>query len=630
MAAIASASFLALSVVTSLLTILLALRVMRDKGWWLLWLLLTGSLVALSLRRLLSPSQVARWGFASLDAELDVAIAFAVLMLLGVYAMRRLMNEVARLRGEKSESENAVQGLVANLPIVVSLVHESGGVRFLNPASITALTGYPADRGDNTGPWLALLRDSDQAEVEKALRRAFEGETLHLAVRFRHRDASWRWAEILFHPLRQDGIVTAVTTMTSDVTEKRLLGDQLREAQKMEALGAMGSGMAHDFNNLLASIQGNLELAGRKTGRGHAAERNLAEAAKAAQRATEHCRQILGFSRKSVLDPQPVDLNEVCREALALLRPTVDPRIEFAVFPQAGLWGTVGEAGEIVQALVNLLLNARDVLPAGGHVVLETTNVVLDGSQGHHHPDAHAGEYVRLNVSDDGPGMSPEVQARIFEPFFSTKLAGQGTGLGLAMVYGTARRHGGWVQCLSQPGLGTSFSLYFPRRQAAGSQTATAADPVRGGSETILLVDDEEALRTIGVEALEDLGYSVITAGDGVEALEVFSREQAKIQLVILDLSMPRMDGRQVLPRLKELDPGVRVLVTTGHSPEAEAQNLLDQGVMGLIPKPYRLEEIGRLIRNALDSDAGRDLRSTREQGRLPPRPPTAEAARAS
>jgi signal transduction histidine kinase/CheY-like chemotaxis protein len=437
--------------------------------------------------------------------------------------------------------------------------------------------------------------------VEKALKRAFEGETLRLEVQFRHCDSSWRWAEILFYPLRENGVVTAVTTLSSDVTEKRLLGNQLREAQKMEALGAMGGGIAHDFNNLLASIQGNLELATRKTGAGHAAERNLAEAAKAARRASEHCRQILGFSRKSVLDPKPVDLNEVCREAVALIRPTVDPRIEFVVIPRAGLWSTVGDAGELVQVLVNLILNARDALPDGGRVVLETSNVVLDGSQARGHPDARAGEYVGLELADDGPGMSAEVQARIFEPFFTTKPAGQGTGLGLAMVYGTAKRHGGWVQCLSEPGLGTRFSLYLPREKALVSEAAEAAEPLRGGSETILLVDDEEALRTMGVEALEDLGYSVITARDGIEAVEVFSRERERIRLVILDLSMPRMGGRDALPRLKQVDPAVRVLVTTGHSPEDEAEKLLGQGIVGLIPKPYRLEEIGRSVRSALD-----------------------------
>lgn len=601
-------AILVLSILLQLLAILSSLRLVRRTGRGLPWLLLSAALALMAFRRLAALAGLLsdpEHG-ASTVQEL-IALAIAAIMLYAIRALGRVIDELQRGAADRRATEEVYGTLVANLPMVASAIDADGTLRILNPPQGVSMTGYGAEELKAPAFWRSLVDPEDLPTVEQAIARALRGETVNHLVRFRHKDGNWKSGEVVVYPRREGARITGVIALTSDVTERRTLEEQLRHAQKMEALGAMVGGMAHDFNNLLSSILGNVELAVRKVPADHPARKNLNAAARTALRAGEHTRQLLGFSRRTVLNPRPVLLNDVCREAVSVVMPAVDPRIEFAVRTEAGLWPAQGDPGELVQLFVNLLLNARDVLPEGGHVVVETANLVLDHTYARVHAEGRVGEFVRVVVTDDGPGMTPEVRARIFEPFFTTKAAGSGTGLGLAQVYATVRRHRGWIQCYSEPGRGTRFALYFPRvtpGEAADEHVPREQEAVPRGTETVLLVDDDDDLRTVGEESLRELGYSVLAARDGVEALGVFEAESERIRLVILDMSMPRMNGRDALARLRERNPDVRVLVTSGHALDDEARALLGQGAMGFVEKPYRLADIGRAVRAALDAQA--------------------------
>ena len=448
---------------------------------------------------------------------------------------------------------------------------------------MAALTGSLIEETVPRQPWLDLVHPDDRGRLDEALARARAGDTSRVEVRLEHKSGAWRWAEVLLFPRRHAARVKGTNVLVSDVTERRLLDERLRDLQKMEALGAMAGGIAHDFNNLLGAIVGSVDLAERKIGPAHPAGNDLRRARNVSLRAAEHTRQLLGFSRSRVARAQRFNPNEVCREAVDLLRPTLDPRIDMFFRPNLSLWDSTGDAGELVQAVVNLIVNARDALPDGGWVSVETGNVAIDETYARAHPEARVGEYSLITVSDSGAGIPPEVRARIFEPFFTTKPTGHGTGLGLAMVYGTVRRHGGWIQCYSEPGRGTRFSVYLPRVVVAEAADGSPRREGLGeGRETILLVEDDDTFRQIGTECLGELGYSVVSARDGIEALETFSAIKDDVDLVILDLTMPRMNGRDALARLREMAPEVKVLVTSGHQGDQEVRDVHGPGGLRL------------------------------------------------
>jgi CheY-like chemotaxis protein len=324
----------------------------------------------------------------------------------------------------------------------------------------------------------------------------------------------------------------------------------------------------------------------------------------AAWRAAQLTRQLLGFARRSLLWLKPLELSHSVEEVVRLLRRTFDPRITVESRCPPDLWPVLGDSGQISQVLMNLCLNARDAMPAGGSLVLEAENVTLDDAAAEQHPGGRPGDFVRLTVADTGHGIAPEVLPRIFEPFFTTKEVGQGTGLGLAVVFGIIQQHQGWVECHSEVNKGTRFSIYLPRRHeelAAGPAPAapgTAAAPGRGG-ETILLVDDAPYLRAVGREILQRHGYRVLVAEDGRQALEIYARQQP-IDLVILDLSMPRLSGPDTLQELRRLNPNVRALFTSGYSAE-HLTGIAAEQVLGFIAKPYREDEMVNQVRAALD-----------------------------
>jgi PAS domain S-box-containing protein len=410
-----------------------------------------------------------------------------------------------------------------------------------------------------------------------------------------------RWLQAVADPmLEPDGGLSGAVYVLSDVTERKRLEARLRQTQKMEALGQLAGGVAHDFNNLLTAVTGNVSLL--LSGKAEQdPDRELLQAVEqAAWRAADLARQLLGFARKSEPRLRPLDLRLCLEEVARLLRRTFDPRIVVEVAAADGLWPAQADPGQINQVLMNLCLNSRDAMPEGGRLELSAENVVLTESQARQSAEARPGEFVRLRVLDSGRGIPPEVMPHLFEPFFTTKGKGEGTGLGLATVYGIVQQHQGWVECESAVGRGACFDVHLPRSAEGGGPAAAPAPPAAPtGTETLLLADDDRVLRTLGSAVLQRHGYKVLVAADGQEAVEIYEKEGPRIDLVILDLSMPRLSGRDAHRRLRQLNPQVRVLLCSGHP--AEAAEAAREGALGYVSKPYRGQDLAAAVRKALD-----------------------------
>jgi two-component system, cell cycle sensor histidine kinase and response regulator CckA len=391
-----------------------------------------------------------------------------------------------------------------------------------------------------------------------------------------------------------------------DVTDLKRLEEQFRQAQKMEAIGRLAGGVAHDFNNLLTAINGYSELACAELGADHPVGAMVAEIRKAGDRASNLTRQLLAFSRKQVLLPQVVNLNTLLGELCKLLRPIIgeDVELRFAPGPLLGLAKI--DPGHFEHAVINLAVNARDAMPQGGRLVIETREVELGADYAATHSDVRPGRYVLVAVSDSGQGMDAATKSRIFEPFFTTKPAGKGTGLGLAMVYGFLKQSDGHVEVYSEPGHGTTFKIYLPSADEVALKARQTAEPLQlpRGTETVLLVEDEAAVRNLAKLVLRSGGYSVLEARDGEEALRIAAAHHGTIHLLVSDLVMPRLAGRQLAEKLSRSRPGVKVLLMSGYADQA----VLPQGAapinVAFLQKPFSPSVFARRVREILDAQS--------------------------
>jgi two-component system cell cycle sensor histidine kinase/response regulator CckA len=391
--------------------------------------------------------------------------------------------------------------------------------------------------------------------------------------------------------------------LINDVSEKRKLEAQLLQAQKMEAVGRLAGGVAHDFNNLLGVITGYSELLGKTLEPQHRGWGKLLEIQKAAERAAGLTRQLLAFSRKQVLATRVLDLHRIVVELEKMLRRLIGEDVQLLSKTAAGLWPVRADSGQIEQVIVNLVVNARDAMPRGGTVVVETSNVLVDDSYARSHADVTVGAYVMLTVSDTGEGMDEATQALIFEPFFTTKEEGKGTGLGLASVFGIVKQSGGHIRVYSEPGVGSTFKVYLPRADAAAA-AEPAPEPAKpdGGTETILLVEDAEALRIMIREILEGAGYGVIECGEPAEALRKSAPEVARADLLLTDVIMPQASGPEVARALREKHPALKVLFMSGYTSQAIGHHgVLDEDAP-LLEKPFTMDSLLRKVRSVLDA----------------------------
>lgn len=532
-------------------------------------------------------------------------------------------------------SESLFRGIFENTTAGVTLTDRWGRFVSCNPA-FAAMTGRSVEEvlrlkpQDLTHPedWEAQV--PLMAEIRAGLRDRF-----HMSKRYVWPNGELVWVELSYVVVKgPSGQFEYGLGVSMNVNERRLLEEQLRQAQKMEVIGQMAGGVAHDFNNLLTAVLGNLGLVNLPE---HDPNRALlATVELAAIRAADLTGKLLSYARRNQLVFAPINPAEAFEEVVGLLRRTLDPRLKIAVEVEAGCEPVHADPALLNQALMNLCLNSRDAMPEGGRLTLSASMIeVTAADAGQYSRDSRPGRFVRLSVIDTGEGMTDEVKAHIFEPFFTTKGPSKGTGLGLPMVQGIVKQHRGWVTCASAPGRGTRLDLYFPpadpntapktilrsplavpaieplldmtvtprpRKSAECEElTACGETPELNGKPTILLVDDESMIRGLGQVVLNRAGYHVLTADDGVEAVEVFGREHEKIDLVILDVTMPRMSGRDAYGHLLEIDPDARILFSTGYSDEHISEL---EGAVGLLSKPYRPQELLTAVHSALGTHA--------------------------
>ncbi len=403
------------------------------------------------------------------------------------------------------------------------------------------------------------------------------------------------------------GIARDVTDRILAQREIKKLEKQVLQAQKMEAIGTLAGGVAHDFNNILQAIFGYTQILLMSKDENDPDVENLRQIEMSAKRASELTQQLLAFSRKVKSELRPTDLNQEVLQVEKLLRRTIPKMIDIELDLAEDLKIINADPAQLEQVVMNLCVNARDAMPEGGKLIIHTENVVLDEQYCKEHLGSKAGSYVMLSISDTGYGMDKEILEHIFEPFFTTKEVGKGTGLGLAMVYGIVKNHNGYITCYSEPGEGTIFKIYLPVIEGVPEdneplQPDNSGELPRGKGQSILLVDDEEAIRDLGRRILEAFGYRVLLAKDGSEALEIYRENKDRISLVILDLIMPVMEGRQCLEEILKINPEARIIVASGYALDGKTKEVINSGARGFVSKPYELRQFLRTVNQVLSN----------------------------
>jgi nitrogen-specific signal transduction histidine kinase/ActR/RegA family two-component response regulator len=394
----------------------------------------------------------------------------------------------------------------------------------------------------------------------------------------------------------------------SDSSRRKTRAEQVLLAQRMETIGRLASGLAHDFNNLLTAILGQCEVLLRSLPEEGPARKGIEEIRIAGQRAAGLIRQLLAYSRRQVLKPRVLDLNASVTSMVPLLRRLIGENIELSTALQPGLGHVEADPSQIEQIIMNLVVNARDSMPRGGRVIVDTSNADLDGAFAKKHVPTRPGRYVMLAVSDTGSGMDEATQARIFEPFFTTKQLGKGTGLGLATVYGIIKQSDGYIWVYSEPRMGSTFKIYLPRVDAEVSRDQAGDTTSRppSGSETVLLVEDDRAVRLLTGEMLQMHGYEVLPARNGQEALDLVRGHNRPIHLLLTDVVMPQMSGRQLAESLAGIHPEIRVLYMSGYTDGVIAHHGVLDAEVAYLQKPFTADFLARKVREVLDAGAGR------------------------
>ncbi|MGA2643118.1 MAG: ATP-binding protein [Candidatus Sulfotelmatobacter sp.] len=526
-------------------------------------------------------------------------------------------------------SEMNFRSLVTNAPYGICRCDSAGQLLDVNPSFLDML-GY-SSAADLVGKHLGgLYTDTTQwFELADYLRGAapFTG----LIAEWKRKDGLGAEVRVSGRAVSDSDKERAFELFAEDVTERRALEQQLRQSQKMEAVGRLAGGIAHDFNNLLMVISGYSEFLLERLGPDPALRAPAQEIAGAAQRASSLTRQLLAFSRKQMLAPKILDLNGVVTENLKMLTRVIGEDIDLVMVPAPKLGTVRADAGQIDQVIINLAVNARDAMPSGGKLTIETSNVSLDEDYARFHAPLRPGDYVMLSISDTGLGMDSETQSHIFEPFFTTK-GPKGTGLGLSTVYGIIKQSGGYIWVYSEPGKGTTFKIYFPRvaeRVEPARVVSAAAESAftEPGTETILLVEDEANLRYLAQQFLEKQGYNVIEAADGAVAMQIAVAHEGVIHLLLTDVIMPGMNGRELAQRISEIRPQTKILYMSGYTENVIGHDgTLDAGVR-LLQKPFTLRDLKGKVREVLDSSPSglegnmpvRTVRASAAQGREQP-----------
>lgn len=501
------------------------------------------------------------------------------------------------------ESEERYRSLVDNIDIGVTLVDSEYNIVMTNAAqsrlvskSVNDLTGrkcfeafYDSLTVCPHCPGIKAMNHGQPAEIETH-GKTQDGKRTNLRIR-------------AFPTFGKNGTITGCIEVVEDITERTRLEEQLRQAAQLEAIGRLAGGVAHDFNNLLTAMLGYANLLLQQMSKNNPDREKVFQISRAAERASELTRQLLAFSRKQVLSVSVLDLNPVIADFEKILRRLLGADIELMTVLDPSLGQVTADPSQIEQILLNLAVNARDAMPEGGKLEMETANAVLDDEHVRTHPDVKPGRYVMFSVSDTGVGMDAAVRANIFDPFFTTKEKEKGTGLGLSTVYGIVKQHKGHVTVASEPGRGTVFKVYLPcvERRVEPTAETVPVNPQRRGSETVLVVEDEEIVRKLASELLELLGYSVLQAAHPLEAMRICQDTDGPIHLLLTDVVLPKMDGTRLYRRISESRPQIRVLYVSGYT----QNSIVDHGVLKpgvhFLEKPFTMDSLAGKVREVLD-----------------------------
>jgi PAS domain S-box-containing protein len=536
-------------------------------------------------------------GRAFTEEDASLALSFASSLALGL--------DNLRLQERTREAEARYRDLYEHAPDGLDEVNAEGLITSMNQTLLDWL-GYSREEVVGKMRYEELLTEEGRRQLPLAEERCRrEGRVENVEWELVRKDGRRLPVRInavaVYGP---DGAVMGCRATTRDVTREKELERQFLQAQKMEALGTLAGGVAHDFNNILAVIMMQADLAGLVENVPQQLQRSLQDIKVAAERAAGLTRQLLLFSRHQVMQPRRLDLNAVVTNLAKMLRRILgeDVRLELNLYPAPVI--VHADAGMLDQVLMNLAVNARDAMPKGGRLLIETAEKVPDAEQARLNPEASPGRHVCLSVSDTGGGIPPEILPRIFEPFFTTKAPGKGTGLGLATVFGIVKQHQGWIEVQSEPRQGATFQIFLPASEAGAEEPAQeeAKAKPRGGSETILLVEDDAAVRTVTRLLLARHGYRVLEAASGVEALEIWRAQEGRIDLLLTDLVMPEgVDGRELAAQLRTQQPGLKVIFTSGYSPGLAGRELTLQAGQSFLPKPCPPQQLLETVRTRLD-----------------------------
>jgi two-component system cell cycle sensor histidine kinase/response regulator CckA len=514
------------------------------------------------------------------------------------------LDTTERVRSEAAlrESESYLRSIIELEPECVKLVSPDGRLMEMNPAGLAMLDVESLDeiRG---GPLLDFVAPEHRAEFIELHRHVMGGGSGQLRFQAIGRKGTRRWLETHAVPYRKgQGEILGLLGITRDVTEHTTMQLQLQQAQKMESVGRLAGGIAHDFNNLLTVINTTAEIALMDVVDGEPLYDALTQIRSAADRAAALTRQLLAFARKQILKPVVLNINAVISDLRSMLERLVGEDIKLVWRPAADLKCVMADTSQVDQVLMNLVVNARDAMPDGGTLTITTANVVLDAAFAASHPSVVPGPHVMVSVSDTGHGMDQATIKHVFEPFFTTK-GGLGTGLGLSTVYGIVKQSNGSVWVTSEPERGTTFTIYLPQAETGATPLVEkpAAASVRG-TETILLVEDEDDVRKVAKRVLAFAGYSVLTASKGSEALELLRQHSGSLHLLLTDVIMPGMSGRDLADRVHEVRPDIRVLYLSGYADDALSRTgVLDEGIQ-FIAKPFAAADLMRKVRQVLDA----------------------------
>ncbi len=506
---------------------------------------------------------------------------------------------------ELERREAHYRSLIENTSDLITVLSQDGTVCYQSPSSERVL-GYPPDQllGRNL---FEFVHPEDAFLVREGLQRALAGNPTPTQVecRVRSQGGEWRTLKALGRLLPAEGGPPRVVVNARDITQERRLEEQFRQMQKMEAIGRLAGGVAHDFNNILAVIMMQAEVTGQISGLPERVREGLRQISAAAERAANLARQLLVFSRRQVLQPRLVDLNDIIANLVKMMHRLIGEDIKVEVQPHPQPLRIHADPGMIEQVLMNLAVNARDAMPGGGRLLIQTAEVTVDETYRADHPEARPGRFACLTVTDSGGGIAAEVLPHIFEPFFTTKETGKGTGLGLATVFGIVQQHRGWVEVQSAAGEGTTFRVYLPLTSEAAPAKAPAPAPpgrTRGGTETVLLAEDEAGVRALIRTLLERQGYTVLEAANGPEALEYWQAHKAEVKLLLTDLVMPGgMTGQQLARRLREERPQLKVVYLSGYSAQIAGRHPGLQAGERFLGKPFTAPQLLEIVRDALD-----------------------------